>query len=116
MVQDAAVSGLSHDWQPDELGLPRATGLSLLLVGLILAFCLFASGVLTQLPKPTPAPQPAPQQAAAPRTDGVPVYGAQMHAILQANQNVPPALAQLCISGTAYVEITVAPDGHVIAA
>ncbi len=190
MVQDAATSGLAGDWQPDELGLPRATGLSLLLVALIIGFCLLASGVmapkpplqpiqitqatLTQLPKPTPppppkvvpppkplpavipkpppvaskivvatkppppvhhvykpiphpvvthqppppvpAPQPAPPQAAAPRTDGEPIYGAQMHEILQANQNVPPALAQLGISGTAYVEIIVAPDGHVISA
>jgi protein TonB len=39
-----------------------------------------------------------------------------MHDILQANQDVPPALKALGASGTAYVEITVAPDGHVVTA
>ncbi len=67
-------------------------------------------------PPPVPQKQPAPPQPAAPPTSGIPVYGAQMHAILQANQNVPAALAQLGISGTAYVEIVVAPDGHAISA
>ncbi len=62
---------------------------------------------------PTPTP-PQPQAAPAPRTDGVPVYGSQMHDIIQANQDVPPALASLGVSGTAIIRITVAPDGHVI--
>jgi protein TonB len=39
-----------------------------------------------------------------------------MYNIIQANQSVPPALAQLGVSGTAVIEITVAPDGHVISA
>jgi protein TonB len=39
-----------------------------------------------------------------------------MHAILEQNTNVPQALATLGISGTALVQVTVAPDGHVLAA
>jgi protein TonB len=62
------------------------------------------------------AAKPAAPAAPAPPTNGVPIYGSHMHAVLQANQDVPPALAQLGISGTAYVAITVGPDGHVIAA
>jgi TonB family protein len=46
----------------------------------------------------------------------VPIYGSQMHAILQANQDVPQALKTLGISGTAYVEIIVAPNGHALSA
>lgn len=67
-------------------------------------------------PPPTPAPvSQAPQPAAAP-TSGVPVYGNQMYNIIQANQNVPPALAQLGISGTAVIEIEVSPSGDVVSA
>lgn len=71
-----------------------------------------------QPPSPVPVTHPVPPQPAAPvvPTSGIPIYGSQMHAILQANQDVPPALAQLGISGTAMVEITVAPDGHVLSA
>ncbi len=183
--------GPSRPWEPKELGLTKATLLSLVLVAVIIAFCLYASGVLppppppaaiqvTQaqlvtLPTPTPPPpppkvipppkplpavipkpppvpsriqvatkppppvhhiykpiphpvvthtpppptpekQPAPPQPVAQPTSGLPIYGAQMHSILEQNQNVPPALAQLGISGTAYVEIVVAPDGHAISA
>jgi len=188
--QNAAQAGPFPPWAPKELGLTKATLLSLFLVAVILAFCLYASGVLppppppaaiqvTQaqlvtLPTPTPPPppkvipppkplpaiipkpppipskiqvatkrpppvhhvykpvphpvvthtppppvpaqKPAPPQPAAQPTSGLPIYGAQMHSILEANQNVPPALAQLGISGTAYVEIVVAPDGHAISA
>jgi len=67
-------------------------------------------------PPPVPEKQPAPPQAVAQPTSGLPVYGAQMHEILEQNQNVPQALATLGISGTAYVEIVVAPDGHAISA
>ena len=63
-----------------------------------------------------PTPKPAPPAPPAPRTDGIPIYGAQVHDIIQANQNVPPALATLGVSGTAYVRIIVAPNGSVIAA
>jgi periplasmic protein TonB len=69
------------------------------------------------LPPPTPAPvSHAPQPMAPAPTSGVPVYGNQMYSIIQANQNVPPALAQLGVSGTVVIEIMVAPDGHVISA
>ncbi|HTQ70876.1 MAG TPA: TonB family protein [Acidocella sp.] len=61
-----------------------------------------------------PAAHPAPP-AAAP-TSGIGPYGAAMHSIIQANQNVPPALAQLGISGTAVIKIEVAPSGQVIGA
>jgi len=67
-------------------------------------------------PPPTPAPVSQTPQPAAPPTSGIPVYGAQMHDIIQSNQDVPPALAQLGVSGTALVDLTVAPDGHVISA
>ncbi len=68
-------------------------------------------------PPPTPAPvSQAPQPPAAQPTSGIPIYGQQMYSIIQANQNVPPALAQLGISGTAVILITVEPDGHVSAA
>jgi protein TonB len=67
-------------------------------------------------PPPTPAPvSQAPQPPAQP-TSGLPIYGNQMYSIIQANQSVPPALAQLGVSGTAVIEITVAPDGHVLSA
>jgi len=67
-------------------------------------------------PPPTPAPVSQAPQPPAPPTSGIPIYGSQMHDIIQANQDVPPALAQLGVSGTAVIEITVAPDGHVISA
>jgi protein TonB len=63
-----------------------------------------------------PAQKPAPPQPAAQPISGLPIYGAQMHTVLQANQDVPPSLAQLGISGTAYVQIIVAPDGHPVSA
>lgn len=70
-----------------------------------------------QPPPPMPVTNPTPPPAApvAP-ISGIPIYGSQMHDILQANQNVPPALAQLGASGTAVMQITVAPDGHVLSA
>jgi protein TonB len=67
-------------------------------------------------PPPTPAPVSQAPQPPAPPTSGIPIYGSQMHDIIQANQSVPPALAQLGVSGTAYILIVVAPDGHVISA
>jgi protein TonB len=175
-------------WQPKELGLPKATALSVLLVAAIVGFLLFAGenflpkpqppmiqvtqAQLVTLPTPTPPPPPkvippkplpalipkpipvpskivvatkppppvhhfekpiphpiethtpppptpqttpAPPQAAPP-TSGLPIYGSQMHAILQANQDVPQALKTLGLSGTAYVEIVVSPAGHAISA
>ncbi len=72
--------------------------------------------VTHQPPPPTPVQQPAPPQAAVQPTSGEPIYGSEMHSILEANQNVPPALAQLGISGTALVEVTMAPNGHVVSA
>lgn len=73
--------------------------------------------VTHQPPPPTPVQQPAPPQPAPVQpTSGIPVYGKEMYQILQQNQNVPPALAQLGVSGTAVVQITMAPDGHVISA
>ncbi len=73
--------------------------------------------VTHQPPPPVPVPQPAPPQAApAPPTSGIPIYGHEMYTILEQNQNVPPALASLGIGGTAYVRITVAPNGHVLSA
>jgi TonB family protein len=127
------------------MGIPKATAYSVILVAAIMAFCYFAAvglapkpqlqpiqvtqAQLVQLPTPTPPPPPKvipppkplpaiipkPPQAAPP-TSGEPIYGSEMHSILEANQNVPPALAQLGISGTAMVEITVAPNGHVLSA
>jgi protein TonB len=190
LYQDTMPAAPMTPWEPKELGPFKSAVLAIVLVAVIIAFCLYASGVLppppppaaiqvTQaqlvtLPNPTPPPppkvipppkpmpalipkpipvpskivvatkppppirhiykpvphpvvthtppppvpekQPAPPQAVAQPTSGLPVYGAQMHAILEQNQNVPPALAQLGISGTAYVEIVVAPDGHAISA
>jgi TonB family protein len=69
-----------------------------------------------QPPPPTPVPvTPAPQPVApAPPTSGVPIYGNTIHDIIQADQNVPPALAATGVSGTVVLSITIAPDGHVI--
>jgi protein TonB len=70
-------------------------------------------------PPPTPLPvSKAPQPVAppAPPTSGIPIYGSQMHDIIQANQSVPPALAQLGLSGTAIILIEVSPSGGVISA
>jgi periplasmic protein TonB len=73
--------------------------------------------VTHQPPPPMPVTQPAPPQPAPVQpTSGIPIYEGQMHQILEENQDVPPALAQLGISGTAMVLITVAPDGHVLSA
>lgn len=69
---------------------------------------------------PQPVTPPTPSQpvetAPAPRTDGIPIYGSQVHDIIQSNQDVPPALASLGVSGTAVIRIVVAPDGRVISA
>ncbi len=71
---------------------------------------------------PTPAPvSAAPPVAAAPAaapapTSGIPRYGEQIYAIIEANQNVPYALSQMGASGTAVIEIVVAPSGTVISA
>jgi len=76
---------------------------------------------------PVPAAHPAPPTPAAPVTSAAPAapaapssgigaYGSEMRDILQANHDVPQALAQLGISGTAVVHIIVAPDGHVLSA
>lgn len=67
-------------------------------------------------PPPTPAPVSQAPQPAAPPTNGIPIYGQQMYSIIQANQNVPPALAQLGVSGTAIIELMVNPDGSVASA
>jgi protein TonB len=67
-------------------------------------------------PPPTPAPVSQAPQPPAPPTSGIPIYGSQMHDIIQSNQDVPPALAALGVSGTAVIRIVVAPDGHVISA
>ncbi len=73
--------------------------------------------VTHQPPPPTPVTQPAPPQAApAPPTSGIPIYDKEIYNILVQNQNVPQALAQLGISGTALVQIVIAPNGHVISA
>jgi len=172
-------------WTPKELGLPKATALSVLLVAAIVGSLLFAGenfvpkpkpdviqitqAQLVSLPKPTPppppkvVPPPKPLPALIPKpipvpskivvatkppppvhhvakpapppppanvpttaaptppapaqpTSGLPIYGSQMHAILQANQDVPQALKTLGISGTAYVEIVVNPAGHAVSA
>jgi protein TonB len=39
-----------------------------------------------------------------------------MHAIIQANQNVPPGISQMGLSGTAVIKIEVDPSGRVIGA
>jgi protein TonB len=57
----------------------------------------------------------APAAAPAP-TSGIPSYGEQIYTIIQANQNVPFVLSQMGASGTAVIEIEVAPDGRVISA
>ncbi len=190
MYKEAGPAGQLSPWQPDELGLPKATMLALLLVALIAGFCIVTMVVLhppvqpaviqitqaqlTTLPRPTPPPPPKvipppkPLPAVIPkpppvqsrivvatkppppirhiykpvphpvinhtpppptpvpvspmpsppavRTDGVPIYGAQMKSIIEANHDVPQALAQLGLSGEVLVSVVVAPDGHVVSA
>ena len=186
----SAHTGDFETWNPKELGMPRALAISIVLLGVIVAFCFWASVILAPtpkpapiqvtvaqlvtLPKPTPPPPPKvvpppkplpaiipkplpvpskivvatkppppvhhvykpvprpvvhtptppmpvlhpppPAAAPAPPSNGIPVYGQEIHAILEQNQQVPQALAQLGVSGTTIVLITVAPDGHVISA
>jgi protein TonB len=185
-----APTGPFETWNPPEMGMPRATAASIVLVAVIVAFCYWASVILAPkpkpqpiqvtvaqlvtLPKPTPPPPPKvipppkpipavipkplpvqskivvatkppppvhhvykpvprpvvhtpappvpvvhpppPAAPPAPPTSGIPVYGQEMHSILEQNQSVPPALASLGVGGEALVQITVAPDGHVISA
>jgi periplasmic protein TonB len=71
--------------------------------------------VTHQPPPPVPVTHPAPPQPApAVQTSGIQAYMQAMHAVIEQNQNVPPALAQLGISGTAIVAVTLAPNGRVI--
>jgi protein TonB len=64
---------------------------------------------------PAPAPAPRPVAPAAP-TNGIPVYGEQIYSIIQSNQNVPAILSEMGLSGTAVIEIVVAPNGKVLSA
>lgn len=59
-------------------------------------------------------PHPVPR-AVAP-TSGIGPYGATMHAIIQANQSVPPGISQMGLSGTAVIKIEVNPSGRVVGA
>lgn len=61
-----------------------------------------------------PPAHPAPP-AAAP-TSGIGPYGATMHRIIQANQNIPAGISQMGLSGTAVIKIEVSPSGQVIGA
>jgi protein TonB len=70
----------------------------------------------TPPPVTQPPPTPAPPAPPVERTDGEAAYGSAMHSIIESNQNVPPALAQLGVSGTAIIRVEVAPDGHVVSA
>jgi periplasmic protein TonB len=72
-----------------------------------------------------PAQPPAPIAPAAPKSptappspsaNGIPAYGSEVHDIIQANQSVPPALAELGISGTAVIQLVISPSGQVISA
>jgi protein TonB len=75
---------------------------------------------------PQPAVQHAPAQpvpaihkpppASSPPVSAIRAYDRQIYEILQANQNVPPALAALGASGSVLLRIIVAPDGHVVSA
>lgn len=76
-------------------------------------------------PTPQPAvqhapPQPAPAirqpPPALPPFSAIRAYDRQIYEVLQANQNIPPALAALGASGTVLLRIIVAPDGHVLSA
>jgi protein TonB len=197
LYPNAAIAGPLPSWQPKELGMPRATGIAILLFVIVAGVCLYAFNVITPpkqpeviqitqaqltavpvpkppppppppkvvpppkplpvtIPKPPPIPSkivvatkppppvhhvvrhipkpiphveqptpppvvqppptPTPPQVAAPRTDGIGPYGASMHAIIQANQDVPQALAQLGVSGTCVVHVEVSPSGAVVSA
>ncbi len=61
------------------------------------------------------APRAAPSAAAVP-TRGIPIYGQRVYEIIQANQNVPAVLSEMGFSGTAVIEIVVAPDGKILSA
>ncbi|HVE20862.1 MAG TPA: TonB family protein [Acidocella sp.] len=78
-----------------------------------------SSAPANKAPPPILAPvSAAPPVGAAPAapTRGIQSYAAQMYTIIEANQNVPFILAQMGASGTAVIEIEVAPDGRVISA
>jgi protein TonB len=68
-------------------------------------------------PPVTPPPAtPTPPQAPVQSDTGAAEYGAHMHDLIQANQDVPQALAQLGVSGTALIQVEVAPSGQLISA
>jgi TonB family protein len=56
-----------------------------------------------------------PPAPAAP-VSGLPIYGEQVYSIIQANQDVPAVLSEMGASGTAEIEIMVAPNGQVLSA
>jgi periplasmic protein TonB len=77
-----------------------------------------------RVPTPTPpavqqaapaAPHAAPAAPVVP-TSGIPIYGERVYQIIQANQNVPEVLAEMGLSGTAEIEIDVAPNGKILSA
>ncbi len=49
-------------------------------------------------------------------TSGIPIYGERVYEIIQANQSVPEVLSEMGLSGTAVIEIVVAPNGKVLSA
>ena len=49
-------------------------------------------------------------------TNGIPIYGERIYEIIQANQNVPAALSEMGLSGTAVIKIVVAPGGQILSA
>jgi protein TonB len=70
-------------------------------------------------PPPPPTPQPVTPTPPAPpvvQTSGIGPYQAGMLSIIEQNQSVPPALAQLGLSGKVIIHIVMSPDGHVISA
>jgi periplasmic protein TonB len=60
-------------------------------------------------------PRAAPTAPVVP-TRGIPIYGERVYEVIQANQNVPEVLSEMGLSGTAVIEIMVAPSGTILSA
>jgi periplasmic protein TonB len=63
-----------------------------------------------------PAAAPTNSAASVVPTSGIPIYGQRIYEIIQANQNVPAVLSEMGLSGTAVIEIVVAPNGTILSA
>jgi protein TonB len=185
MLDSATMNGALPPWEPDELGLPRATIVSLTVMAVVLGGIFYAGTHLPHVKKPVvpttyvhmvtlprpkpppplpipppPVPVPVPKpiihpviQHVSPRPTKIPVpvkhviihhkpppplkkpppppapppapkqppfnfnaYAAGLRAPLQQEVPISRAMKMLNLHGTAYIEFTLTPSGHLVSA